>query len=193
MPSHLHRYDEPGHIHFLTVSCYRRLPFFGTSEARNIVVEAMRASRHRLGFRWIAYVVMPEHVHWLISPQQTSRHDPIHISTILQSLKTSIGRWVKAHLRRVWASARSLADPRLNNWARAATPASKPIWTTRGIDVKIFTEARLIDKLNYCHANPVVRGLADRPEEWVWSSYRFYEQMDYAMLPMDWKGDWDLL
>ena len=28
MPSHLRRYDEPGHTHFWTISCYRRLQFF---------------------------------------------------------------------------------------------------------------------------------------------------------------------
>jgi len=28
MPSHLRRYDEPGHTHYWTISCYRRLQFF---------------------------------------------------------------------------------------------------------------------------------------------------------------------
>lgn len=86
MPTNLRRYDEPGHVHFLTISCYRRMPFFGHPHVRSIVVECMGAARERIGFRWIAYIVMPEHVHWLIYPQQTSGDDPIPISSVLESL-----------------------------------------------------------------------------------------------------------
>ena len=31
-----------------------------------------------------------------------------------------------------------------------------------------------IEKLNYMHRNPVMRGLVARPEDWQWSSYRSY-------------------
>jgi hypothetical protein len=30
------------------------------------------------------------------------------------------------------------------------------------------------EKLNYMHFNPVKRGLARDPKEWLWSSYGFY-------------------
>lgn len=32
-----------------------------------------------------------------------------------------------------------------------------------------------IEKLGYMHMNPVKRGLVDRPDHWIWSSYTFYE------------------
>jgi hypothetical protein len=51
----------------------------------------------------------------------------------------------------------------------------------------------MVAKLDYCHANPVARGLVNRPEDWMWSSYRFYENMDKTLLQMDWDGDWDSL
>jgi putative transposase len=31
-----------------------------------------------------------------------------------------------------------------------------------------------VEKLRYMHRNPVKRGLVSSPEEWRWSSYRFY-------------------
>jgi len=31
-----------------------------------------------------------------------------------------------------------------------------------------------VEKLRYMHRNPVKRGLAETPEDWRWSSYRFY-------------------
>ncbi len=64
-----------------------------------------------------------------------------------------------------------------------------PVWTTLGIEVNITMEGKVCDNLDYCHANPVRRGLLDRPEDWRWSSYRFYQEMDRALSPMDWDGD----
>jgi putative transposase len=192
MPSRLWRHDELGHIHFLTISCYQRLPFFDRPEIRTLVVESMADARCRLGFRWIGYVVMPEHVHWLCYPQVPGGQEVIPISAILQSLKTSIGMRVKQALRKVWATHRTLGHADLDRWATATTNA-KPIWMTRGVDFNITTYDRLIQKLDYCHNNPVKRGLVGRPEAWLWCSINHYEKRGEAMLAMDWDGTWPLL
>ena len=47
-------------------------------------------------------------------------------------------------------------------------------------------------KLDYCHKNPLTRGLVDDPADWKWSSYRFYEFGDRSVLPMDWDGSWPI-
>jgi len=39
----------------------------------------------------------------------------------------------------------------------------------------------------------VTRGLVERPEEWPWSSYRFYELGDATVLKMDWDGAWPII
>ena len=72
-------------------------------------------------------------------------------------------------------------------------PRTARIWTTRGIDVNVYTPDKLRDKLDYCHANPVQRGLVDRPEQWVWSSYAYCQKLDTVRLTMDWEGCWPLL
>ena len=46
---------------------------------------------------------------------------------------------------------------------------------TRGYDRNIFTEGELHEKLDYCHKNPITRGLVGYAADWKWSSYRFYE------------------
>jgi putative transposase len=191
MPTRLHRHDDPGHIHFLTISCYHRLPFFGSDQVRQIVVDCMGQSRRRLGFRWIGYVVMPEHVHWLIYPHPPGCSNPIPISKIILSLKTSIGMQVNQALREVWRQRQSFGHPSLDRWATAPCP-DKPIWTTRGIDVNLTDHDQLLTRLHYCHNNPVRRRLVERPEDWIWGSFRYYERMDTAVLKMDWDGRWPL-
>ena len=41
-------------------------------------------------------------------------------------------------------------------------------------DFNVWTTKKRVEKLRYMHRNPVKRGLASSPEEWRWSSYRFY-------------------
>jgi len=66
MPKGLKRYYGRGDLHFLTFSCYRRLPLLGTIQARNLFVHVLGKIRERYRFL-LVYVVMPDHVHLLIS------------------------------------------------------------------------------------------------------------------------------
>jgi putative transposase len=56
-----------GNIYFVTFSCYRRLPYLGTPAVRELFEESLEKMRIKYDFYINAYVVMPEHVHLLIS------------------------------------------------------------------------------------------------------------------------------
>jgi len=47
-----------------------------------------------------------------------------------------------------------------------------PFWQARYYDFNVHSEKKRIEKLRYMHRNPVVRGLAAKPEDWPWSSFR---------------------
>src|ERR1700681_887451 len=61
------RHYGRGHLHFITFSCYRRLPLLRSVRARNVFVKILDDVRDRYGFLLVGYVVMPEHIHLLIS------------------------------------------------------------------------------------------------------------------------------
>jgi putative transposase len=68
LPPHpLRRYYGDGDLHFITTSCYRRKPLLGTARARDIFLQVLEQVRRRYRFDVIGFVVMPEHVHILIS------------------------------------------------------------------------------------------------------------------------------
>jgi hypothetical protein len=48
------------------------------------------------------------------------------------------------------------------------------IWQKRFYDFVVRSQAKRIEKLRYMHNNPVKRGLVLEPEQWKWSSYRWY-------------------
>ena len=91
-----------------------------------------------------------------------------------------------AALRGVWREKRTLGAEALDQWANGDGP--KPFWKPRGYDRNITSEAGVIEKLNYIPANPVRRGLVERPDQWLWSSFRFYERGDASKIAMDWDG-----
>ena len=87
MPKGLKRYYGQGQLHFLTFSCYRRLPLLGTVGARNLFVKELNKVRREYKFLLVGYVVMPNHVHLLIS--EPKERTP---STVLQMLKQRVSR-----------------------------------------------------------------------------------------------------
>ena len=50
MPAGLKRYYGKGHLHFITFSCYRRLPLLKTARARDIFVQELGKLRDETGF-----------------------------------------------------------------------------------------------------------------------------------------------
>jgi putative transposase len=50
----------------------------------------------------------------------------------------------------------------------------RPFWLTRYYDFNVHNEEKRVEKLSYMHRNPVKRGLVEKPEQWLWSSFRHY-------------------
>jgi putative transposase len=161
MPQRLHRYYGSGYLHFITTSCYQRRPLLGTAQNRDLFLQVLEQVRRRHGFVIVGYVVMPEHVHLLLS--EPERGNP---SIVMAALKQGFARRVLCELR-----ARN--DMRHNEpWTTALEEGH--IWQRRFYDFVVLTEHKRVEKLRYMHRNPVKRGLVTEPQQWVWSSFRHY-------------------
>jgi len=67
MPWSLKRYQNTGQTHFVTFSCYHRSPMLTTESSCRIFESALERVRKNFRLRVYAYVVMPEHIHLLLS------------------------------------------------------------------------------------------------------------------------------
>jgi putative transposase len=144
MPEGLRRYQDAGGFHFVTFSCYRREPLLAERDGYAVVERMLEEVRVRYEFVVAGYVLMPEHVHLLVSePKRVS------LAVALQVWKQESSRLLKLE-------------------------SEKQFWQRRYYDFNVRTEKKTVEKLKYMHRNPVVRGLVTRPEEWAWSSYRHY-------------------
>ena len=67
MPWGLKRFHDSGQLHFLTFSCYRIRPNFGSVSSRTNFESALERVRQQYGLCVYGYVVMPQHVHLLVN------------------------------------------------------------------------------------------------------------------------------
>ncbi len=85
MPAGLVRLHNSGQLHFITFSCYDRRPYLNTIPARKIFEHSLETIRKRYRFLIFGYVVMPEHVHMLVTEPETAS-----LSKAIQALKLSV-------------------------------------------------------------------------------------------------------
>ena len=137
----LERLQQEGDLHFVTFSCFHQLGYLERAAARDLFEEALARMSYCYEFDVVGYVVMPEHIHLLLSEPAKGL-----LAVGLQALKLSV----------------------------AKRAGQRPFWQARYYDFNVFTAAKRFEKLHYMHMNPVKRGLVVNPEDWVWSSCRYY-------------------
>ncbi len=176
MPRDLKRYYGLGDLHFVTFSCYRRLPLLGSTRRRDVFLRLLEMVRSKYELVVLGYVAMPEHVHLLVSEPQRR-----NLSVAIKALK-------QAMARRVLGSSQRRYRQQTELFPGASMPGR--FWQARFYDFNVWSAKKRIEKLRYIHRNPVTRGLVRSPEQWRWSSFRSYAYGEpglvkiNAMLPL---------
>lgn len=75
MPSDLRRFHHSGQTHFVTFTCYHRYRYFTSSAPYGLLLLCLEAMRRRFRMSVYGFVVMPEHVHLLLSEPKTRYYD----------------------------------------------------------------------------------------------------------------------
>ncbi len=116
--------------------------FFSKPEVGNMVVEALRYRESSLQhYQLHAWVVMPNHVHILITPL-------IAVSKLMHSLKLYTAAQANQLLSRT----------------------GQPFWQDESYDRLVRNDSEFQKVVRYIERNPVTAGLARIPEEFPWSS-----------------------
>ena len=87
MPWGLTRFHHTGQSHFVTFCCYHRRPLLTTDDSRRIFESSLERVRRSFNLQVYGYVIMPEHVHLLLSEPQRDT-----LAEALKSLKQGASR-----------------------------------------------------------------------------------------------------
>jgi putative transposase len=155
----VHSYNEPGHAHELTFSCFHGLQLLSKDRTRQWFISAMRCARRDLKLDLWAYVIMPEHVHVLLWPREST----YEIRKVRTALKAPVTHRALRFLRSTapqflekLKDVQPSGDVHYRFWQRGG-----------GYDRNVFEAATLLQMIEYIHNNPVRRGLVEKPTDWI--------------------------
>lgn len=158
----LKHYDRLVTARFVTFSCYYWLPSLNHPGAKEFLTEELDRARAKHGFRLLGYVLMPDHVHLVLFPPEGMK-------------RGLVVREIKSH-----SAGRYFATVQIG-----ASGAKRVFRERRCYDHNCGTPETVREKIQYCHNNPVKRGLVSDASEWKWSSHNWYQGRKNVPLMMD--------
>jgi REP element-mobilizing transposase RayT len=127
---------------FVTFCKNNRNPF--PPEARDAILRHCLHDNEKR-FHLHAAVVMPDHVHLLLTPLQDENGWPYGLPKILKLIKGTSARSVNKLLG-----------------------TAGPVWQEESFDHVLRSQESLTEKLEYIRQNPVRRSLVKNPEDYRW-------------------------
>ncbi len=181
MPASRHRklvkhYNEPGHCHELTFSCYSRRPLLTNNAWRTLLSEGIERAVFNHRFRLVAFVYMPEHVHLIVlqGPESSG------IDELLRAIKRPVSYRIKQRL----IEAQSPLLSHLTVQQRPGVSTFRFWQEGPGYDRNLVEATTVESAIDYIHENPVRRGLSRHAAHWRWSSAGIIsEPAAYRMWP----------
>jgi putative transposase len=147
-------------------------PWSFTAAKFTRIEEPTTSSNQSYQFSLVGFVVMPDHIHLLIS--EPAKATP---STVIQVLKQRVSRRLRRKQRKPVAQF---------NLSFANSEDSLPrFWQRRFYDFNVWSLKKRVEKLHYMHMNPLKRKLADHPKDWPWSSFSFYSKLKTGLIRID--------
>ena len=127
------RYSEPGRVYLLTTVTQQRRPLFLDFRHARTVIRHLRLAEQEGSCRSLAWVVMPDHVHWLIELKDET------LSTLMRGFKA-----------------------RSSIVLRKTGALSAPVWQAGYHDRALRREEDVVMAARYIIANPLRAGLVDK-------------------------------
>lgn len=132
---------------------------FTDKEIVTIILNSLDFLRQNEDLKIYAYVIMPEHIHFVASSEQEK------ITTLVGKFKSFTSRRVSKYLQ--------LKNPLLFEKLKTAAYKGQnyAVWQETFRSELIYELKFLEQKINYLHNNPVRRGLVKDPGGWPHSSF----------------------
>lgn len=167
----LRHIDHLNTARFVTFCCYRRHRLLVDARVCDILIDCLGRIREQYGIKIYGYVLMPEHVHFVLLPPDTVKLGPV----VGQFKSKTASAIIFRHLLNLPPDCMIRKDGR----------ERRVFWQPRCYDHNCRTPETVLEKIRYCHLNPVKRGLVKEPGEWRCSSYNWYAGRRDVPMAMD--------
>jgi len=162
-------------IHFVTSMVIEWLPIFRTGAYFDLIIQSLKYCQNNKEMKLYSYVILDDHFHLVASAQDLKatlgalRRFTAH--EIINQLKKDNKQWLLKELAFFKRKHKTQSDYQV--WQEGFHPKL------------IITNEMLIQKVEYCHLNPVRRGIVRLPEHWRYSLARNYILDDHSTIQID--------
>ena len=177
--SEKYKFRDVEGIYFVSPTIIHWIDLFTRKEFKHIVVDSLIYCQKEKGLVIHAWVIMPSHLHLIISTNKDALED------IMRDFKKHVSKSVIKKL--------DFINESRKEWLlRAFSKAAVRI--KRNTNYKVLQDGKqpkqlesnkfMQEKLDYIHNNPVESELVDEPEHYIYSSARDYAGMN-GLLKVD--------
>jgi len=169
---------DPEHLYFITTTAHNHAHLFRRDVVKRIILDSFHFMRTSGWLNLYAFVIMPNHIHLIA--QFLEGHI---LSDVMRDFKKHTSKQIARQF---------LAEDDEKTVAALAEAGLErghqfKVWEDNYDARNVFSTKFLEQKMTYIHYNPCQRQwkLVENPEDYVWSSARFYLADKPCIIPID--------
>ena len=153
------------HPQFFTATILEWKQLLKDDAFKDIIIDSLRFLKKEGSILVYGFVIMPNHIHLIWQIQDGFKQDKIQLRFLRYTAQQFKFRMIDGN------------DGLLDHYSVNAKDREYQFWERNSLSVDLWTPEVFIQKLDYIHNNPLQQKwqLADLPENYEYSSARFYE------------------
>jgi putative transposase len=169
-----YKFSDQDQLYFASFAVVNWIDLFIRNEYKEILLASWRHCQAKKGLEIYGWCIMTSHVHMIIGTHGDK------LENIMRDMKKHTSAALKEAIRQHPAESRR--EWMLWMMEKAGKENSQntnfQLWQQDNHPIELFDDKILHQKLDYVHYNPVVAGIVENPEDYLYSSAR-----DYCGLP----------
>jgi len=148
---------------FITVICLEWLPVLANDKHKEIITESLRFLVKEKRVHVYDFVLMSTHFHLIWQVMGDHKREDVQRD------------FLRFTAQQILKQIRNDNSPLLEQLVVNAKDRKRQVWERNSLSIELRTAKVYDQKLDYIHYNPVLAGLCNYPEEYYYSSAKFYE------------------
>jgi len=161
--------------YFITNTVVNWVSIFTTKTMFDIVINSLQFLISTSDLKIFAFVILDNHIHLVASSLNLSdtirRHKSYTAKTVIDNLSKGNRFYLLKQLE--YGKKKHKKDQQYQVWQEGFHPKL------------IQSNEMMLQKIEYVHNNPVMRGYVDKPEHWIYSSAKRYLTSEKCVLDVE--------
>lgn len=170
---------NPENLYFITTRAIQKAHLFQRDVIKQIILDSWDFMRREKWFEFYCFVVMPNHVHFIVRCHTTHRVQDMVRDFKKYTAKKIIAQYEQEENERVLEF--------LRNAVKRSDKQNYAVWEDDYMAKDVYSPRFLQQKMDYIHNNPLQPhwNLVENPSDYVWSSAGFYLLDQAPIIPVD--------